>query len=199
MEFQAFIFLYIIVIFSSIIHEYSHGWVAYVLGDPTAKNQGRLTLNPLAHIDPWGTILMPFLIMIISSFSIFFGYAKPVPFNPYNLKNQKRDTMLIALAGPLSNLAIALILGLLVRFSIFPLLNDALSFVVLINIWFMLFNLLPFAPADGSKILAGILPYPWSNNLLNLNPFVGISVALMVAFWVLPWAALFLVRLIIGA
>lgn len=198
MEVQALLFLYIIIILSSIIHEYSHGWVANALGDPTAKHAGRLTLNPLAHIDLWGTIILPFFLMLLTSFQVFFGYCKPVPFNPYNLKNQKLGLILIGIAGPFSNLLIAVILGLMVRFSVFPLLNTPLSFIVLINIWFLLFNLLPFAPADGSKILAGLSPHPWQQTLEAMNPLIGIALALAVAFYLFPIIIPLIVKLIIG-
>lgn len=196
MEFQALLFLYIIIILSSIIHEYSHGWMANALGDPTAKYAGRLTLNPLAHIDLWGTVILPLFLM--STTGIFFGYAKPVPFNPYNLKNQKSGIALIGAAGPFSNFLVAIILGLLVRFSVIPILQIPLSLIVLINIWLMLFNLLPFAPADGSKILAGLLPYPWQQTLEAMNPLLGIVLAIMVAFYLFPVIIPLIVKLIIG-
>lgn len=198
MEIQALLFLYIIIILSSIVHEYSHGWMANVLGDRTAKYAGRLTLNPLAHIDLWGTIFMPFFLMVLTGFRVFFGYAKPVPFNPYNFRNQKTGLILVGLAGPLSNFLIAIILGLLVRFSVLPALSGLLSYIVLINVWFVLFNLLPFVPADGSKILAGLLPYPWQQTLESMSPLLGIALALMVAFWIFPVIVPIIVGFIIG-
>lgn len=196
MEIQVLLFLYIIIILSSIIHEYSHGWVANALGDPTAKYAGRLTLNPLAHMDLWGTIILPLFLM--STTGVFLGYAKPVPFNPYNLKNQKQGIALIGLAGPLSNFLIAFIFGLMVRFSIFPILNAPLSFIVLINIWLMLFNLLPFAPLDGSKILTGFLPYSWQQTIGTMSPMVGIILALAAAFYIFPFIIPVILKLIIG-
>ena len=198
MEFQVFLFLYLIIILSSIIHEYSHGWMANALGDPTAKYAGRLTLNPLAHIDLWGTVILPFFLMALTNFQVFFGYAKPVPFNPYNLKNQRWGIVLIGLAGPLSNFLIALILGLLVRFSLLPFLGLPLSLIVSINVWLAMFNLLPFAPADGSKVFGGLLGGRWENRLMGMSPTFGIVLSLMVAFFVLPLIVPWMVRLIIG-
>lgn len=199
MEFQASLFLYLIIILSSIIHEYSHGWMANALGDPTAKNAGRLTLNPIVHIDLWGTIIMPWFLMILTSGQIFFGYAKPVPFNPYNLRNQKKGAALIAFAGPFSNFLLALIFGLFVRIAVFPpLMVETFLAIVQINLWLMLFNLLPFPPADGSKLLAGFLPYSLEKNLEMINPTVGIIIALVFAFFILPVIIPYLLILLTG-
>ncbi|MBU3934635.1 site-2 protease family protein [Patescibacteria group bacterium] len=127
------------------IHEYSHAQMAYFLGDPTAKNQGRLTINPFAHLDPIGTILL---------FLIGIGWGKPVPFNPYNLKNRKRGELLVGLAGPGSNFIAALIVGFFLRFSgvTNPGLLFFLSFFVWINLVLGVFNLMPIPPLDGSHI-----------------------------------------------
>ena len=154
----------IILIFSVIIHEVSHGFMADKLGDPTARLQGRLTLNPLKHIDPIGSILVP-LITSLAGFT--FGWAKPVPYNPYNLKNRRSGEFLIALAGPLSNICIAVIFGLIIRY-IFASVSMATpsivsfiqvtSYIVVINIVLAIFNLVPLPPLDGSKLLFAILP-----------------------------------------
>lgn len=155
---------FLITVPSAVIHEYSHGAVANALGDPTAKYAGRLTLNPLAHIDRWGTVLMPIFLYFLSGGTFMFAYAKPVPYNPYNLRYQRFGPSLVALAGPLSNLTVALICGLLVRGAFLaplPLLQDAgsfLSVVVYINIALAIFNLVPIPPLDGSKILFALLP-----------------------------------------
>jgi len=109
------IFSIVVLIFSAIIHEYMHGWMADRLGDPTARYSGRLTLNPLAHLDPFGSVLLP-LLMVISHIGFVFGWAKPVPFNPYNLKDQKYGTAKVAIAGPAANLITAIFFGLLLRF-----------------------------------------------------------------------------------
>ena len=152
------IFFLVIIIFSAIIHEYWHAWTADYLGDPTAKNAGRLTLNPLAHIDFFGTILMPIFCLFISGGSFLFAYAKPVPFNPYNLKNQKLGPPLVALAGPFSNLATASIFGLMIRFLTLGTLGGVLSIVVYANLLLLIFNLIPIPPLDGSHILMAFLP-----------------------------------------
>ncbi|MCF7906761.1 site-2 protease family protein [Patescibacteria group bacterium] len=151
------IFFFFVVIPSAIIHEYAHAWAADQLGDPTAKRAGRLTLNPLAHIDLWGTILMPILFIALGGRFIF-AYAKPVPFNPYNLRNQKHGAGLVALAGPLANLLIAVVLGLIIRFYPSNDFTYFLSIIIYINILLAIFNLLPVPPLDGSKILFAFLP-----------------------------------------
>ena len=202
MDFQFALFLYLIIIFSAIIHEYSHGWMAYQLGDPTAKEAGRLTLNPLAHIDLFGTVILPIFLLLTTR--IFIGWAKPVPFNPMNLKNPKRDIALVGLAGPGSNFLIALLLGLIVRFfgqeGFLVNLSAFLSFIVLVNIWLALFNLIPLPPLDGSKILMGLSPFSWQRSLVNLERmgFFSLLIALFLAMTFLPYLASFIFRLIIG-
>ena len=138
----------VILIISVILHEVAHGYMADWLGDPTARLAGRLSLNPLKHIDPIGSILVP----IVTSFAGFtFGWAKPVPYNPYNIvHNRRRAELLIALAGPASNLLIALIFGTLIRFG---LMYELFGYIVIINIVLAIFNLIPLPPLDGSKIL----------------------------------------------
>ncbi|MFA5000148.1 MAG: site-2 protease family protein [Patescibacteria group bacterium] len=153
------VFQVIVLVFSAIAHEYMHGWMAYRLGDPTAKNAGRLTLNPLAHLEWFGSFFMP-LIMILTNMPFVFGWAKPVPYNPYNLRDRKYGDAKVALAGPLANLAIAVVFGLILRFlPIFSLtFSGLLSIIVYINLILMVFNLVPIPPLDGSKILATFLP-----------------------------------------
>ncbi len=154
------IFAIAILIMSVVIHEVSHGYMAYYLGDPTAKYAGRLTLNPLKHLDPIGSVLVP----IVTSFAGFaFGWAKPVPYNPYNLRHMRRDELLVAAAGPLSNISIAALFGIIMRFGIgFGLLSLSFvkiaSLVVVINLVLAIFNLIPIPPLDGSKILFNLLP-----------------------------------------
>lgn len=147
---------FIFLILGAVAHEYAHGFVADKLGDPTARQAGRLTLNPLAHIDLFGTIILPILMLL--SFGSAFGYAKPVPYNPYNLQNQKRDPVLIGLAGPFSNLILALILGLIIRLSPINDFTFILSIGVYANILLLVFNLVPIPPLDGSKLLLALLP-----------------------------------------
>ena len=159
-----FIFIIAILIFSVIIHEVSHGYAANSLGDPTARLAGRLTLNPIKHLDMMGSIIIPAL-LIITGAGFIFGWAKPVPYNPYNLrKGGKWAEAIVAGAGPASNFLMAIIFGLLIRFGIMfefatgPFIQIA-GIIVFVNIMLGVFNLIPIYPLDGSKVLAGILPY----------------------------------------
>jgi Zn-dependent protease len=146
-----FLISFIGLILSLSFHEFAHAFTADKLGDPTPRSQGRVTLNPLAHLDPIGTIAM-----LITRF----GWGKPVQFDPYNLKNPMRDSALIALAGPASNLVIATILSVILKLNLFsfPLLTFAMGQVAIINIVLAIFNLVPVYPLDGSKILMAVLP-----------------------------------------
>jgi Zn-dependent protease len=156
-----FIFIIAALIISIVIHEASHGYMANWLGDPTARLAGRLTLNPIPHIDPLGSVIIPGLLYLTGA-GILFGYAKPVPYNPYNLRNQKWGEALVAAAGPGVNILIAVVFGLIVRFGDVLALDAAFLFIagyiVYINILLACFNLIPVPPLDGSKILAAFLP-----------------------------------------
>ena len=159
------IFTVIVLILSVIIHEVSHGYAAYSLGDPTAKIAGRLTLNPLKHIDPIGSVLIPAL-LVLTGAGVLFGWAKPVPYNPYNLKNQRWGEAIVAVAGSASNILLAVVFGLIARFAAadpslatFAQLAGTVAFV---NLFLGLFNLLPIPPMDGYTVLRGILPYKLS-------------------------------------
>lgn len=159
------IFLFIsVLVISVVIHEYAHGWTADQLGDPTAKNLGRLTLNPIVHVDPIGSFLVPLLLYLTTAGTFIFGWAKPVPYNPSNLRNQKRDPALVAVAGPLSNLLIAVLFGLCMRAAILfnlpniSLLIAAFELIIVVNIFLAVFNLIPIPPLDGSKLLFAALP-----------------------------------------
>ena len=153
------IFLIIILILSIIIHEIAHGTMADYLGDSTAKYAGRLTLNPISHLDPIGSVLIPFILIITGS-PFLIGWAKPVPVNPYNLRNPKKDMAKIAIAGPAVNFIVAIFFGILIQ--IIPLPNQVLiifSIIIFLNILLGVFNLMPIPPLDGSKIFFSFLPF----------------------------------------
>lgn len=153
------LFFFLIMIPSAIIHEYAHGWAADQLGDPTARYAGRLTLDPRAHVDKWGTFLMPLLLFFMTGGRFLFAYAKPVPYNPYNLKNQKTGPLLVAVAGPLSNFLLAFMFGLTIQFlPLSSTLTSFLSVIVYANVLLGVFNLVPIPPLDGSKVLYAVLP-----------------------------------------
>ena len=157
------------------VHEVAHGWIASKLGDKTAMMMGRLTLNPLKHIDPMGTILIPGLLLLMSA-GFIFGYAKPVPITWQNLKQPKRDMALVAVAGPLSNLLMATGWALLIRVAL--LLGEsgtALAYMgvagITINIILMILNLLPLPPLDGGRVMTGLLPGPWAYQFSRIEPY----------------------------
>ena len=197
MPFQ-FIFSLIVLLFSVIIHEVSHGYAALMQGDKTAEYEGRLTLNPLPHIDMVGTIILPMISLMLPG-SFLFGWAKPVPFNPYNLKNKKWGEAIVAVAGPFSNLLLALIFGLFIRFYIVPHglvagpMASLCAIIVLVNVTLAVFNLVPIPPLDGSKILSAVLPQSWMNVRRAIERFGFIGVLIFLVFiWqfiepVIPW------------
>lgn len=156
------VFYIVILIISVVLHEISHGYAAEMLGDPTARNAGRLTLNPIKHLDPFGSVILPF-IMIIAKTGFVFGWAKPVPYNPNNLRNKRWGTLAVASAGILANLLIAVLFALGMRvLAHYGIANDrAISLmgtIVFLNILLAVFNLVPIPPLDGSKILFSLLP-----------------------------------------
>lgn len=156
-----FIFSILILIFSVVVHEVAHGYAAYLQGDNTARFQGRLTLNPVKHLEWFGSFILPAMSYFLGGFIL--GWAKPVPYNPYNLRNQKWGEAIVAFAGPLSNICIALFFGLLIRFGTASSMGEGFvyifSSIVFINLVLATFNLVPIPPLDGSKILFSILPY----------------------------------------
>ncbi|MDD4477179.1 MAG: site-2 protease family protein [Patescibacteria group bacterium] len=166
-----FLFFLIILIPSAIIHEYAHGWMADRLGDPTARYMGRLTLNPKAHVDLWGTILLPLILSIISGGRFIFAYAKPVPYNPYNLRYQKWGPAIVGLAGPLANLLLASAFAVLTRVAMDSNLASFLATIVYANVMLLVFNLVPIPPLDGSKILYAILPDSAQNIKIFLEKY----------------------------
>ncbi len=159
----------VIVVLSIILHEVAHGWVADMLGDPTARYSGRLTLNPLPHIDPIGSVALP-LVLALTQSPFLIGWAKPVPYNPYNLRGGKWGEATVAAAGPLTNILIAIIFGLLLRFGFFP--QEFLGVGIMVtvaNLSLAILNLIPIPPLDGSKVLKALLPYPLSQSYANLE------------------------------
>ncbi len=181
------IFSLVVLLFSVIIHELAHGSVAYSLGDPTAKYEGRLTMNPLKHLDPFGSVLLP-LLLFISGSSFLVGWAKPVPINPYNFRDQKWGSLKVALAGPASNMALALVFGLVIRFipvEFFiaaPGMFQMFAFVVQINIMLALFNLIPIPPLDGHWILFALLPDSFNQMKMFLQQY-GIFILIFLIFF----------------
>ena len=162
MNITLIIFEFVILIFSAVLHEVAHGYEAERLGDDTARRAGRLTLNPLKHLDPFGSILLPILLFAGTGGAFFFAAAKPVPYDPRNLKDPRWGGAKIALAGPITNFLLALVFGIVVRIAaLLPVSNlfvTLLALVVLVNIVLGLFNLVPIPPLDGSRVLFAILP-----------------------------------------
>lgn len=153
-----------VLLFAVVIHEVSHGWMAEKFGDPTARSAGRITLNPLPHIDLFGSIILPAM-LLLSRAPFLFAYAKPVPVNPYNLRNPKKDMIWIGFSGPAANLVTAFCCGFLFRLlfhqgvnGVFGIFIGLLAIGVIINLVLAIFNLIPIPPLDGSKILMGSLP-----------------------------------------
>lgn len=178
------LFFFLIIIPSAIIHEYMHGWMADRLGDPTARYAGRLTLNPLAHIDRWGTIIMPLLLFFLSGGKFMFAYAKPVPYNPYNLRGGKWSPAYVAVAGPLANFVLAYVFGLIIQFA--PLsssLAGILSIIVYANVLLGVFNLVPIPPLDGSKVLFALLPDSLQNLKITLERYGFIILMVFIFFF----------------
>jgi len=173
----------IILLYSAILHEIAHGLVAYRLGDPTAKIKGRLTLNPIPHIDPFMSIIFP-LILILSGSSVIFGGAKPVPIDLFNLKDGRKDLALASLAGPLTNIILAVIAALLIHTIVLfeigtnEIVIYILSVILKLNLLLAIFNLIPIPPLDGSKVFAMILPKKEAAVYLSMGSF-GIFIIFM--------------------
>ena len=158
-------------------HEAAHGWAAWKLGDYTAYKQGRITFNPIKHIDPFGTIILPGLLLIGSAGQMMFGFAKPVPVNFNALRNPRRDMVLVALAGPLSNVLLAILATTLLHATLF-LEGDARNWVTInllnavkINLLLFVFNMLPLPPLDGGRVVVGLLPIPLAVKFSGLEQF----------------------------
>jgi Zn-dependent protease len=171
----------IILLFSAIIHEVSHGLMAERLGDDTARIEGRITLNPIPHIDPYGSILLPLIMWVSTGGRFVFASAKPVPVNFNNLRNPRSGMILVSLAGPFSNFLLAIVFGLIIKFG----LTNAISLPILIDAAFInlllgTFNLIPIPPLDGSKILLALAPRQLANSFLRWEQFGFVLILLFV-------------------
>ncbi len=169
----------VILLFSAIVHEVSHGLMAERLGDDTAREEGRITLNPIPHIDPFGSILLPLLMWFATAGQFVFGSAKPVPVNFSNLRNPRSGMALVSLAGPLSNFALAVLLVIPLKLGVASdIAEPILLKAILINLLLGVFNLIPIPPLDGSKVIASFLPREWMYKLLELERFGFILILL---------------------
>ena len=194
----SFLILFGLLIIAMSMHEFAHGLVAYRLGDPTAKYSGRLTLNPLAHIDIFWTFLLPLFLFITSGF--IFGAAKPVPINYWALRNPKRDIVLVGISGPLANFILGGLLAIVIKID--PLQLNLLPIIVnliVINVVLGVFNLVPIPPLDGSRILMGLLPEPLASQYAGIESYS--FVILLILIWLgalnrIVWPAVeFILRL----
>lgn len=174
---------------SVVAHEVAHGWVAFQLGDPTAKLKGRLTFNPAVHIDPFMTVIVPIVVLIMSNFNFIFGGARPVPINPYNFRKPDRDMMISSIAGPLSNILIGLFFSMILMVYVylkgpgFNFANDAgfkiFNFIAFINFFLAMFNLIPIPPLDGSRVVRYLMPDRIKNGMDRMEPFGMIIVVML--------------------
>lgn len=175
MEFLYILLSLTILIFSAVLHEIAHGYVADRLGDPTARIMGRLTLNPIKHLDPFMSLLLPIILLLSSGGTFAYGGAKPVPVDPYNLKDGRKDLALVSLAGPMTNILIgvnaAMLLNLLGGANSVGFIPMVLFMIINLNIWLAIFNLLPIPPLDGSKLFAMLLPEKQAYSYLAVGEY----------------------------
>lgn len=167
-------------------HEVAHGAAAYAFGDPTAKNQGRLTLNPLKHIDMFGSVILP-AILYFTSAGFLFGWAKPVPYNPYNLRNRRLGEFCISIAGIATNFAIAIIFSIVIKFALALSLSqaviDLVLYIIMLNVTLAVFNLIPIPPLDGSKILYTLVPYKYEHYLIKFEHYGFYFLIILIVFF----------------
>jgi Zn-dependent protease len=199
MNILGFLISFSLLILAMSVHEFSHGWVAYKLGDNTARYSGRLTLNPIAHIDPVWTVIIPLVLFVTTGGRFIFGAAKPVPINYWALKNPKRDMVWIGLSGPLSNFIFAFLLSILNKAIPVPVvLGYLLENLILVNIILGVFNLIPIPPLDGSRILSGLLPEPLASRYASIEPFGFIVIMMLMTLGLFDFIVCPAVRIMAG-
>ncbi len=201
------------ILIAIVFHELSHGFVANRLGDPTAKMMGRLTLNPIVHIDPIGTILMPLMLIALTNGQFVFGYAKPVPINPINFKNPKRDMAISAAAGPVMNILLAIGSMLILKLVLVPLslvLPESVASTILapllmifqssvvVNVVLAVFNMIPIPPLDGGRVLTGFLPNRQAAAFSRIEPYGFFIVIFLIATGIASHFVMPLINLILG-
>jgi Zn-dependent protease len=186
MQFIDSIFYIAILVMSIVLHEVSHGFMAEYFGDHTARYAGRLTINPIKHLDPFGSIILP-APLVLSGTNFLFGWAKPVPYNPANLRNEKWGTVAVAAAGVISNLLIAFLFGLIIRLTISMALPAAfysiISLIVIVNLGLAIFNLVPIPPLDGSKIFFAFLSASFAPVLEILEKYAFVALVIFIVFF----------------
>jgi len=196
------IFQLAILIVSVMAHEVAHGATAYFFGDPTAKNQGRLTLNPIKHIDLFGSIILPLVLAFFGS-GFILGWAKPVPYNPYNLRNRRVGEFCVSIAGIIVNFLIALFFGMILRFGdslgLSSATQEIMQYIVFLNLVLMVFNLVPIPPLDGSKILMAFLPASYERFVISMERWGLFLLIIFIVFggWIVGDIVAWLFNLIV--